>query len=396
MQVTDGALILALAPADEFDGLRSRLASAGDVNCDGMQDLLVASRGREIEVVWVLCGRDGSVLYSVAGDAPGDGFGQSLSGVGDVNQDGHADFVVGALPLQLSEPGFANVFSGRNGDFLHRLCSERNEHYFGTCVAGGGDFDGDGYPDIAVASHAGIHSSLSSVHVFSGWDGRLLSERREIDSRRWLTVAISPDMNDDGRAEVVIGRRAGGAEARHGPGLEELATFTAGVAPDCLTRGSWALATDGDADGDGTPDVLVSFIHCGFGVFSGRTFEPLHVSAEYEDNSMLDMSAAGSTVDWIGDCDGDGGDDFVVAANESDLITHPSSGFARVYSGCTGDLLLSYAPRARRMDACSAGDADLDGIPDLAVFVVEDEIVRVLSGRDLSTVWEARVNDLPR
>jgi hypothetical protein len=156
------------------------------------------------------------------------------------------------------------------------------------------------------------------------------------------------------------------------------------------------MAGGGDADGDQVTDLLVSFIHCGVVVVSGATLEPLHLIASYEMDSLVDMSAAGSSVDWIGDIDRDGHDDFVVAANESDSIRSPSSGFAHVYSGRTGEILRAYQPTGKRMDACRAGDVNRDGTPDVAVFVVEDQAVRVLSGSDLQVIWEVLIDDLRR
>ncbi len=41
-------------------------------------------------------------------------------------------------------------------------------------------------------------------------------------------------------------------------------------------------------------------------------------------------------MDWIGDVDGDGLDDFIVGANESDWLLSPDSGFALIHSGKDG------------------------------------------------------------
>ncbi len=400
------ALARCPAPPDEWDGLRSRIASAGDVDRDGTPDLLVADREAELGTVWVLDGRDGCPLVSVLGEAPGDGFGCSLSAAGDVDGDGHADFIVGAWPVDgpraasttgvpaevalvkagLGPAGQVLVFSGRDGTLLHRLTSGAASDGFGACAVGGGDLDGDGWNDVAVASN-------SSVYVFSGRSGEVLGSAEG----EWLESSLCLWRGPDGgrEAELVITHRSGRVEARRGPGLEKVLDLA--QAPGlCMGRPPWALAAGGDADGDGFADLVVSFIHCGVAVISGFTLEPLHLLAPYELGSRVDMSAAGSSVDWIGDVDGDGRDDFVVASNESERIRSPSPGFAHVYSGRTGELLRSYEPARKRLDACRAGDADRDGIPDVAVFVEEDDVVRVLAGGDLRTLWERRLDDLKR
>ena len=78
------------------------VSGAGDVNGDGFADLIVGAvldftvNGHETGSVWVFSGFDGSILYSPIGDAPGDEFGTAVSGAGDVDGDGFADVIVGA------------------------------------------------------------------------------------------------------------------------------------------------------------------------------------------------------------------------------------------------------------------------------------------------------------
>ena len=71
--------------------------------------------------VRVLSGSDGSVIYSLDGDSVGDRFGTSVSGVGDINGDGVADFIVGAEQGGANNGGYARVFVSQvnpalNGD----------------------------------------------------------------------------------------------------------------------------------------------------------------------------------------------------------------------------------------------------------------------------------------
>ncbi len=379
-----------LGALDEWDGLRSRIASAGDVNCDGTPDLLLADREAEIATVWVLDGRSGWPVLSVAGESPGDGFGQSLSSAGDLDGDGRADFIVGGWTPSETAFGYAGVFSGADGARLFRLTSGASGDGFGSCVTGGADLDGDGGKDLAV-------SSISSSYAFCGRSGNVLGmvEHKDNDWSSYPpALCLWQNRGVDPGAELILGCSLGLAEGRRGPALKQVRTFASKLS-NCGGP-LWAVAAEGDADGNGVRDLLVSFIHRGVAVVSGSTLEALHEIAPYQEASLVDKHAAGSTVDWIGDIDGDGGDDFVVAANESECILSPSPGFAHVYSGRTGELLRAYAPPQRRLDACRAGDVDRDGVPDLAVFVQEDRAVRVVSGRDFEPLWEVALEDLRR
>ncbi len=80
------------------DNFGSALAFAGDVDKDGCDDLIVGARsdannGANSGMARVFSGRDGKILYSFDGDSAGDNFGWVVAGAGDVNKDGHDDFV---------------------------------------------------------------------------------------------------------------------------------------------------------------------------------------------------------------------------------------------------------------------------------------------------------------
>ena len=131
------------------------VAAAGDVNADGFDDVLVgapydgASTGRygyfSKGEVMVFSGLDGSVLHSYVQN----GFittdlGYGMAGLGDLNADGHDDFIVGGPSLFVGPVlGRASVYSGLDGTlmYLHEL------GYTTVLDVDSADVDGDGTTD---------------------------------------------------------------------------------------------------------------------------------------------------------------------------------------------------------------------------------------------------------
>ena len=135
------------------------MSGAGDVNGDGFADLIVGAEGDDNNGVSnsgsarVFSGLDGSVLYTFDGTVSGGFFGGSVSGAGDVNDDGFADLVVGARFGSNNAPsaGRALVFSGVDGSVLYDISGASNR-LFGVSVSGADDVNGDGVDDFIVGS----------------------------------------------------------------------------------------------------------------------------------------------------------------------------------------------------------------------------------------------------
>ncbi len=118
-------------------------------------------------------------LYTFNGDLTQFGFGVSVSGVGDVNQDGHNDFIVGAWKEYTSNGfslGSARVYSGKDGRVIYTFFGNHSGSVFGISVSGAGDVNQDGYVDCIVgASNDAANGALSgNARVFSGKDGAVL------------------------------------------------------------------------------------------------------------------------------------------------------------------------------------------------------------------------------
>ena len=147
----------------------SSVAAAGDVDGDGLDDVVVgAPRYDKQETdeggVFVYSGSNlfvgGPILGKLRGTSAGAQFGYSVAGAGDVNGDGYADVIVGApfYDNGHTDEGRAFIYYGGTGGLdptrVTTLESDQTRAYFGSSVAGAGDVNGDGYSDVVIGAWA--------------------------------------------------------------------------------------------------------------------------------------------------------------------------------------------------------------------------------------------------
>jgi hypothetical protein len=156
----------------------SSVASAGDVNGDGIPDALVGAPGAGEAVegaAYLVHGRAagttvdlgslGTEGFPIGGTLPGDGVGESVAGAGDVNGDGRPDLLIGAWSTDANgrlHPGSAFLVAGRSdtssvdlgalGAGGFRVDGARDYDYVGISLAGAGSFAGEPLPSWLVGA----------------------------------------------------------------------------------------------------------------------------------------------------------------------------------------------------------------------------------------------------
>jgi hypothetical protein len=268
-----GAILRTFNGDSAGDQFGFSVSGAGDVNGDGFDDLIVGAtgdgnNGAASGSARVFSGATGAILYTFNGDSASDQFGYSVRGAGDANNDGFDDLIVGALQDDNNgtNSGMARVLSGVNGAILRTFNGDSAGDFFGVSVSGAGDVDADGFADLIVGAIQDDNNGVDSgsARVFSGRTGAILytfnGDSAGDEFGRSVSGAV--DVNNDGFDDLIVGAvwddnngdMSGSARVFSGATGAILYTFDGDAAGDWF---GYDVSGAGDVNNDGFDDVIV-------------------------------------------------------------------------------------------------------------------------------------------
>ena len=385
------------------------VCTAGDVNGDGYSDLIIGGplydNGQNDEgKVWVFhggpAGPGATADWFYESNNLDAHLGHSVSTAGDVNGDGFADVIIGAInyTIDTAAQGAALVFYGSNeglGDSFTILQGDQTGSRFGSSVSTAGDFNGDGYGDVVVGAekydfgnnegkisfYKGSESGIEENHCeqFTSW---------KTSARLGCSVRLAGDVNGDGFSDVI----AGASHVTNGEESEGQAYVFHGTESGVILGWSYepdrfnaffgtSVSGAGDINGDGYSDVIIGApgyenahpskgaVYIFYGSPTGLSNIPDKI---IEPVVMHNVGVFGNSVSTAGDLDGDGYADIIVGASGYSSQDYQSEGAAYVFRGgpvIPWPQLLkeNQAYSSYGASVSTAGDVNGDGYSDIIV-----------------------------
>jgi hypothetical protein len=449
-----------------FNYSGNSVSSAGDINGDGIDDLIIGAKGADPSATtnnagqsYVVFGSrsgfssdlslsnlNGSNGFKINGVAAGDYSGTSVSSAGDINGDGIDDLIIGAPVASINAINSGQsyvVFGSRSGfsaslDLYYlnttngfRINGMNATDLIGSAVSSAGDINGDGIDDLIIGAPLASSLSGQSYVVFGSRSGfgaginlSALNGNNGFtiygnpSDRSGNSVSSAGDINGDGIDDLIVGAPGGifGPNGDNGQSYVVFGSrsgFSAGLSLSTLNGGNGfringiatgdksgtSVSSAGDINGDGIDDLIIgakgadpngtdsgqSYVVFGSrsGFSASLNLSTLNGSNGFKINGILALDNSGYSVSSAGDINGDGIDDLIIGtpyadpngtdSGQSYIVFGSRSGFSAslnlsTLNGSNGFKINGVAAADRSgYSVSSAGDINGDGIDDLMI-----------------------------
>ena len=271
----------------------------GDVNGDGFDDVAVYDQheksdspglGRVSVYDGSLNGPNTHPDWSAYSEQPGSGFGHDVASAGDVNGDGYDDLLIGAMNFsgRFRNGGKAYLYLGSADGFnrqpnwtaeyplpIRKDVDEAKEQFFSWSLASAGDVNHDGCDDVIIGACFADHDDINEGLAFIYYGSRRglskkpdwWAESNHAHALFGRSVSGAGDVNGDGFDDILIGA----PQAMDGQDKEGAAVLYHGSRHGFSRLPQWTMESDhthemfgsvvrraGDINGDGFADVLIA------------------------------------------------------------------------------------------------------------------------------------------
>ena len=386
---TDGFVINGAAAGGQSG---TSVSAAGDVNNDGFDDLIVGAVNGVSHVVFgkanfttavnlsALGTTDGVVIN---GTATGNSTDRSVSSAGDVNNDGFDDLIVLENSSSYVVFGKANYTESvalsalGTGGFVITGAAVRS-------VSSAGDVNKDGFDDLIVGANATVNgnpnagvsyvvfgkANTTPVNLSALGTGGFVINGAVADGQSGFSVSSAGDVNGDGMDDLIVGAPYASVNGSSNNGASYVvfgkANNTTAVDLSVIASGNsslgflingasagdnsgFSVSSAGDLNGDGFDDLIVGAPNASpngvnaagasYVVFGKAGGAPVDLSViasgigGFVINGALANDRSGRSVSSAGDVNGDGYDDLIVGAAEADPTAKDTAGASYVVFG---------------------------------------------------------------